>query len=140
MLGAEEAASRTSAAQALGWIGSASATDALTAALADEQEIVRGQVAWALGEIGDPGAQRELAHLQASDPSSSVREAAGFALARLGTHSDGRALGWSAWIQTLSRFEVARWLLLILVLLAGGLLVARNLQPTPAPADCRKQR
>jgi HEAT repeat protein len=131
MLASQDGASRRNAAEALGWIGSASATGALVKALGDSTEVVRSEAAWALGEIGDPSAQRALARTRSGDPSAVVREAAGLALAQIGSVSATRVSGWTAWIPILSRYEEARWPLLILALFAAALLVARNAQPSP---------
>jgi HEAT repeat protein len=57
MLKGEDAYARRSAAQALGWIGSHSATAGLKEALGDADAGVRSQAAWALIEIVDPAVE-----------------------------------------------------------------------------------
>ena len=51
-LEASDADVRAHAAEVLGWIGSAEATQALAKALSDPVPAVRSQAAWALGEVG----------------------------------------------------------------------------------------
>lgn len=49
------------------------AVDALGRALEDEESLVRGAAAWALGRIGSPAARRYLAARQVSEPDEEVR-------------------------------------------------------------------
>ena len=77
MLEGQDGHARRNAAQALGWIRSPLATDALVRVLEkDRDATVRGQAAWALGEIGDPAARRTLERAQLRDPAVEVQTAA----------------------------------------------------------------
>jgi epoxyqueuosine reductase len=44
----------------LGNVGDAASIPALVSALGDDEPLVRGAAAWALGQFSDPGAQRAL--------------------------------------------------------------------------------
>ncbi len=69
MLDTKSVDARANAAQALGWIGSSSAIETLVHALKkDSDATVRGQAAWALGEIGDPAARKVLDRAQLKRP------------------------------------------------------------------------
>jgi len=71
---------RANAARALGHIGLAKATDALTKTLAgDDDGFVRATAAWSLGRIGDPRA-REALKKAVSDKHGMVRQCARRAL------------------------------------------------------------
>ena len=89
MLDSQDAHARRNAAQALGWIGSSSATEALVHALKkDGDGTVRAQTAWALGEIGDPAARRALERAQSRDSSVEVQASAEWALSRVPAESE----------------------------------------------------
>jgi epoxyqueuosine reductase len=59
---------------ALGYWGSPAAVPALAAALNDEEPLVRGHAAWALGRIGTAGAMQALAGRAAVEADAWVRE------------------------------------------------------------------
>jgi HEAT repeat protein len=124
MLDSQDAHSRRSAAQLLGWIGSPSATEALVHALkTDGDAAVRGQVAWALGEIGDPVARKALERAQLRDPAAEVQVAAGRALVRVPAQS-AVASNWLAQMApTFNRLQPVRWLVLALSLVGAAWLV-----------------
>jgi HEAT repeat protein len=117
MLNSQDAHARRNVVQALGWIGSTSATEALVHALKkDGDETVRGQAAWALGEIGDPAARRALERAQLRDPALEVQTAAEWALSRVPVQSEAASRWAARWAPTLSRLQPVRWLLLALSL------------------------
>jgi HEAT repeat protein len=124
-----DAYERQGAAEALGWVGSPSATPALQAALADASDTVRRQAAWALGEIGDPAARDALVTASAEDPAPAVQAAAEAALSRIEAQPATRSTsGLSAWAVALNRLEVLRWLVLALSL-AGAIWLAVGNRP-----------
>jgi HEAT repeat protein len=119
MVDSQDADARRSATQALGWIGSPSATDALAKALGDDDDAaVRSQAAWALGEIGDPAARRALERAQRRDPEAEVQVAAERALTRLPEQPEAAGDWASRWAPVLNRLQPVRWLVLALSL--GG--------------------
>jgi HEAT repeat protein len=119
MLGSQDADARRNAAEALGWIGSPSATEALAKALGkDDDAAVRSQAAWALGEIGDPAARRALERAQRRDPEAVVQVAAERALTRLPEQPEAAGDWASRWAPVLNRLQPVRWLVLALSL--GG--------------------
>jgi HEAT repeat protein len=123
-LGSQDAAARRSAAQALGWVGSPSATKALVGALEDDtDEGVRSQAAWALGEIGDAGAEKALVQAQRRDPSIVVQAEAQWAVSRLPHQAVSRGIGSTRWASTLSRLQPMRWLVLVLTLAGAAWLM-----------------
>jgi HEAT repeat protein len=124
MLDSRDAHARRNAAQALGWIGSPSATAALLEALKEDRDAaVRGQAAWALGEIGDPAARKALERAQMRDPAVEVQTAAERALSRVPVQSSA-ATGWAArWAPTFSRLQPMRWLVLALSLAGAAWLM-----------------
>ena len=124
MLDSQDALARRNAAQALGWIGSSSATDALARALKKDRDVmVRGQAAWALGEIGDPAARKTLERAQLRDPDVEVQTAAEWALSRVPARAEA-ATGWATrWAPTLSQLQPVRWLVLGLSLIGGAWLM-----------------
>jgi HEAT repeat protein len=124
MLDSQDANARRNAAQALGWIGSPSATAALMDALKkDRDAAVRGQAAWALGEIGNPAARRALEQAQLRDPAVEVQTAAEGALSRVPMQSRA-ASSWAArWAPTFSRLQPVRWLVLVLSLAGAAWLM-----------------
>jgi len=128
MLDSQDAHSRSSAAQLLGWIGSPTATEALVHALKTDGDAgVRGQAAWALGEIGDPAARRALERAQLREPDAEVQAAAGRALSRVPAQSQA-AFNWAArWAPMFSRLQPVRWLVLALSL-AGAVWLAVGTQ------------
>ena len=76
---------RAAAAVALGKLGNGRGVDALTTALAGDDDVdVRCSAAWALGKIGGKGALEPLA-ASLGDADASVRRVAAEALARVGT-------------------------------------------------------
>jgi HEAT repeat protein len=138
MLEGQDALARRNAAQALGWIGSSSATDALARALENDREAtVRGQAAWALGEIGDPAARRALERAQLRDPAVEVQTAAEWALSRVPVES-AAALSWATrWALALNRLEPVRWLVLGLSLIGGAWLMMGKRALTAVPLRLR---
>ena len=134
MLDSQDAYARGSAAQALGWIGSSSATEALQRVLREDGEAtVRGQAAWALGEIGDPAARRVLERAQLRDPAVEVQTAAEWALSRVPVEP-GTVAGWAIrWSPTFDQLQPLRWLVLGLSLIGGAWLIlgARSLLAMP---------
>jgi HEAT repeat protein len=123
MLEGQDAHVRHNAAQALGWIGSTTATEALVGALKrDREATVRTQAAWALGEIGDPAARRTLERAQLRDPAIEVQTAAERALSQIPTRS--AATGWATrWAPALNQLQPVRWLVLGLSLIGGAWLM-----------------
>ena len=124
MLDSQDVDARRNAAQALGWIGSPEATEALAYVLRrDSHPGVRSQAAWALGEIGDSSgvplaasARRALERIQLQDSAGEVQMAAEWALSRIPPQS-ATAHGWAErWALALSQLQLARWLLLALSL------------------------
>ncbi len=130
MMDSEDAHVRHNAAQALGWIGSLSATEALMNALKrDNDATVRSEAAWALGEIGAPAAARALERAQRRDPAVEVRTAAEWALSRVPAQSEAVA-GWATrWAPTLNQHEPIRWLILVLTLAGAAWLMMGNRSP-----------
>lgn len=116
----QDALARRNAAQALGWIGSSSATEPLVRALEKDPDVtVRGQAAWALGEIGDPAARKMLERAQLRDPAIEVQIAAERALSRVPARSEA-ASGWAIrWAPTFNQLQPVRWLVLGLSVVAG---------------------
>jgi hypothetical protein len=75
---------RSRAAEALGWLGSVAAVDALVGRLRDDDVFVRAAAAQALGRIGKPAASAIRAlRRSAEDPDEAVRRAAEAALAAI---------------------------------------------------------
>jgi HEAT repeat protein len=134
MLEGDEAGARRSAAQALGWIGSPSATEALATTLRQDGDAsVRGQAAWALGEIGDPDARKALEQAQLRDPEAEVQTAAGWALSRLPEHTEA-ATGWASRLAPLlSKLNPMRWLVLALSLAGAAWLMMGRESLAAAP-------
>jgi HEAT repeat protein len=134
MLDTESVHARANAAQALGWIGSSSATEALIHALRkDGDATVRGQAAWALGEIGDRAARRALERAQLRDPAIEVQTAAEWALSRVSVQSEA-APGWATrWAPTFSRLQPVRWLVLALSLAGAAWLMIGTKSLVVAP-------
>jgi HEAT repeat protein/photosystem II stability/assembly factor-like uncharacterized protein len=132
MLDSQDGYARRNAAQALGWIGSPSATAALVEALEkDRDATVRNQAAWALGEIGDPAARRALERAQMRDPAAEVQTAAGWALSRVPEQSEA-APGWAVrWAPALNQLQPLRWLVLALSL-AGAAWLMMGTRPLAA--------
>ncbi|HEY0014857.1 MAG TPA: HEAT repeat domain-containing protein [Longimicrobium sp.] len=65
---------RDNVAVALGNWGAPEAVPALAAALNDEEPLVRGHAAWALGRIGTEGARQALSRRAAMEEDAWVRE------------------------------------------------------------------
>jgi HEAT repeat protein len=124
MLDSQDASARRNAAQALGWIGSSSATEALVHILKrDGDGDVRAQAAWALGEIGDPAARRALERAQMRDSAVEVQAAAEWALSRVPLHTEANT-DWAAhWAPALNQLQPVRWLVLALSLAGGAWLM-----------------
>jgi len=135
---------RQNSAQALGWIGSAQATEALVDALQDGNEAVRGQAAWALGEIGDPAAQAALERAAEGDGSVLVRAEAKQALSQLGEKPRAADQQPVAWSLILGRLQPLRWLILGMSAVGAAWLALGNRRLVHAPigqqADCQGQR
>ncbi len=62
------------AAVALGNRGTVADVPALTGALSDDEPLVRGHAAWALGRIGGPAARRSLSAARGAEKDAAVRE------------------------------------------------------------------
>jgi HEAT repeat protein len=138
MLNGQDAHARRNAAQALGWIGSPTATDALVRALEkDRDATVRGQAAWALGEVGDAAARRTLERAQLRDPAIEVQTAAKWALSRVPARS-AAATGWATrWAPALDQVQPVRWLVLGLSLIGGAWLMMGAGSPSTVPLRLR---
>jgi HEAT repeat protein len=145
MLDSQDAQDRRNAAQALGWIGSPSATEALVDVLKqDSDPSVRGQAAWALGEIGDstgmplaPAARRVLERAQLRDPAVEVQTAAQWALSRVPAQSE-TASGWAARLApALNALQPVRWLVLALSLAGAAWLMMGTGSRAAAPLRLR---
>jgi HEAT repeat protein len=122
-----DATARGHAAEALGWIGSPTATAALVQALEDSDSAVRARTAWALGELAAPKARAALERAQARDPSLVVRQAAGQALTQIEGQPAVRTSLHASWALALSRWDrlltpVLWGLILALSMLAAALL------------------
>ena len=124
MLDTGDAHARRNAAQALGWIGSSSAGEALAQALEkDGNATVRAQAAWALGEIGNPAARRTLERVLSRDPAAEVQAAAEWALSRVPTRAE-TVPDWTArWAPALRELQPLRWLVLALSLAGAAWLM-----------------
>jgi HEAT repeat protein len=140
MLASADASARRNAAEVLGWIGSRSATPALVATLGDADSAVRAQAAWALGELADPQARRALEAAQAGDPSLAVRQAATQALALVGQEPAARTSLLASWAPALNQWEMLRWLIPALSMLAAAWLVLGDRRRSLAPAALRLRR
>lgn len=138
MLDSQDAHARRNAAQALGWIGSPSATGALVRTLRKDGEVaVRGQAVWALGEIGDPAARRALERAQRRDPASEVQAAVGWALPRVPEPST-TVSGWAMrWAPVLNHLQPVRWLVLALSLVGAAWLMMGTGTMTALPLKLR---
>jgi len=138
MLDRRDTHARRNAAQALGWVGSSSATEALMRALKrDGDATVRGQAAWALGEIGDPAARRALERAQRRDPAVEVQTAAEWALSRVPAQAE-TASGWAARLApALSALQPVRWLVLALSLAGAAWLMMGTGSRTAVPLRLR---
>jgi HEAT repeat protein len=128
-----DAYARQNSAQALGWIGSSQATQALVDALQDRSEAVRGQAAWALAEIGDPAARVALERAVEGDGSVLVRVEAQQALSQLAEKPRVAADQPVAWSYVLGRLQPMRWLVLGMSVAEAAWLALgdRRLVPTP---------
>jgi HEAT repeat protein len=135
MLESSDAHARRYAAQALGWVGSPAATEALVRALErDRDATVRGQAAWALGEIGDPAAGKPLEQAAAGDTEAVVQTEATRALTRV-PEQQAKVRSWAAsWAPALSRLQPVRWLILALSL-AGAAWLMLGDRPLVAAAQ-----
>jgi HEAT repeat protein len=141
VLDSQDAHARRNAAQALGWIGSSSATEALLGALKkDGDATVRGQAAWALGEIGDPAARRALERAEMRDPAAEVNTAAEWALSRIPAQSEV-ATGWATrWAPALKELQPLRWLVLGLSLAGAAWLMMGTRSLDAVPLRLRHRR
>lgn len=138
ILDSQDAHARRNAAEALGWIGSSSSTEALAHALRkDGDATVRGQAAWALGEIGDPAAREALDRAQQRDPSVEVQTAARWALSRVPVQSEVSSSWAVRWAPTFSRLQPVRWLILALSLAGAAWLMMGNDSPVAVPVRLR---
>lgn len=141
LLRSEDGYVRRNAAQALGWIGSPAATNALVRTLrTDGEATVREQAAWALGQIGDPRARAALARAQTRDADPEVRLVAGRALARLRSEPVTVARWPATWAPTLNQLQAMRWLVLALSLLGAAWLAGGQRQLLPIPLRERVRR
>jgi len=136
-----DAYTRQNSAQALGWIGSSEATEALVDALRDRSETVRSQAAWALGEIGDPAARAALERAAESDGAALVRVEAQQALSQLAERPRETADQPVALSYILGRLQPVRWLILGMSVVGAAWLALGNRQLVTAPigqqADCQ---
>jgi HEAT repeat protein len=141
MLESQDAHARRNAAQALGWIGSTSATEALMVALKkDGDATVRGQAAWALGEIGDPAARRALERAQLRDPAVEVQTAAERALPRVPARTEA-VPGWATrWAPALNQLQPVRWLVLSLSLAGAAWLMMGKGSLAAVPLRLRQRQ
>lgn len=133
MLDSEDAYARRNAAQALGWVGSSAATEALVNRLEqDDDAAVRAQSAWALGELQSPAARRALERAQRSDEAARVQAEATRALARMPeiTPVGGNRL--AGWVPVLDRLQPMRWLVLVLSVAGAAWLMMGNTRWLPA--------
>ena len=138
MLDSQDADARRNAAQALGWIRSSSATEALVHALKNDGDVaVRTQAAWALGEIGDPAAQTALERAQLHDSAIEVQTAAEWALSRLPAQSEATVDLATRWASIFSRLQVMRWLVLALSLTGAAWLLVGNRLAAGGPLRLR---
>ena len=69
---------------ALGNSGRPEAVEVLVPALKHEEPLVRGHAAWALGQLGGPGAEGALREAMADEQDTGVREEISEALGRSG--------------------------------------------------------
>jgi HEAT repeat protein len=141
MMDSQEPALRRNAAEALGWIGSPTATQALVRVLQrDGEATVRFQAAWALGEIGDPAARAALEKAWNDDPIASVQSQAGMSLVAL-KDQPVVATGWPAtWAPALNQLQPLRWTILGLSLLSALWLALGRKQMLPTLAFRRITR
>ena len=138
-----DAIARQNSAEALGWIGSSQATGALVDALRDGSETVRGQAAWALGEIGDPAARAALEQAAEGDRAALVQVEAQQALGQLSEKPGITVDKAVPWQVLLSRFQPMRWLALGMFVAGAVWLAVGNRRLVTAPirqqADCQDQ-
>jgi HEAT repeat protein len=123
---------RANAAEMLGWIRPGSATPGLAEALHDEDATVRGEAAWALGEIaaanGDGATQARAALAQAaqaeSDPAALESVKSAQERANRAVTSTRERMTWAeALVAELGRIQTDRWTFLALfIALAAALL------------------
>jgi HEAT repeat protein len=134
---------RQNSAEALGWIGSSQATQALVDALQDRSEAVRGQAAWALGEIGDSAARVALERVVEGDASVVVQVEAQHALSQLAEKPRVAADRAVAWPVILDRLQPMRWLILGMSVVGAVWLALGNRRLVATPvrqqADCQGQ-
>ena len=138
-----DANARQNSAEALGWIGSSQATQALVDALQDRSEAVRGSAAWALGEIGDPAARAALERAVEGDGSVVVQVEARQALSQLAEKPSIAVDRAAPWPLILSRLQPMRWLILVMSVAGAAWLAWGNRRLVPSPigqqADCQGQ-
>jgi HEAT repeat protein/photosystem II stability/assembly factor-like uncharacterized protein len=138
-----DANARQNSAEALGWIGSSQATQALVDALQDRSEAVRGTAAWALGEIGDPAARAALERAVEGDGSVVVQVEAQQALSQLAEKPSIAVDRAAPWPLILSRLQPMRWLILGMSVAGAAWLAWGNRRLVPSPigqqADCQGQ-
>jgi HEAT repeat protein len=140
MLDSQDTHARRNAAQALGWIGSPSATAALVEALENDRDAaVRSQAAWALGELGDPAARRALEQAQLRDSAVGVQMAAEWALSRVPAQSEAVSSWVARWAPTFSRLQPVRWLVLALSLAGAAWLMMGTKPLVAVPLQLRSR-
>jgi HEAT repeat protein len=76
---------RATAASCVLFLPKSEVVAALTPLLSDKDEFVRGEAAYAIGDIGDPSAAASLIRSVTNDRSSAVRSAAAIALGKVGS-------------------------------------------------------
>jgi len=137
----QDANARRNSTEALGWIGSSQATEALANALRDGSEAVRGQAAWALGEIGDPAARAALERAVEGDASAVVRAEARQAVSQLAEKPGITVDKPVPWSLVLGRLQPLRWLILGMSVVGAVWLAVGNRRLAPTPirqqTDCQ---
>jgi HEAT repeat protein len=125
---------RYNATEALGYIASPAASEALAdTLLQDADEAVRAEAARALGQIGGPVARGALGRAAERDASPLVQVAAEAAMDRAG-HNSAATAPWLARLAgTLDALQPVRWLVLGMSLgAAAWLLLGRERSPLAA--------
>jgi HEAT repeat protein len=124
LLDAGAAHVRYNATEALGYVASPAASEALAdTLLRDGDEAVRAEAARALGQIGGPVARSALGRAAERDASPLVQGAAEAAMDRAGRNSAGTAPWLVRLAETLDGLQPVRWLLLSLSLAGAAWLL-----------------
>ncbi len=141
LLAGQDAHLRRNAAQALGWVSSPAATEALVRTMRRDTDVtVRGQAAWALGEIGDPAARKALARAELRDPAPEVQAVAAWALSQVPASGEPTSRWTERWASVLGQLQPLRWLVLAMALAGAGWLVTKDrlraAKPQPHELGC----